>query len=137
MHNLLQQSPQMLLQGGGQPPMPPQQPTQQQISDAHSHFSYMQKMLNNLIKMPDSELDLRAVIEAAADGIDQYQISGGKRGVSAQMVAAEMSSPSFPTIDSSAQEIRQFLQNYFDQSVMTQAHVTHKFGGPQQEMPEQ
>ncbi len=130
--NQLMQQPQMQ---GGQPQMPQQQPQQvtpEMVQESHEHFSYMQKMLDDMIKKPDNELNLRAIFDGASEMVLEYQMSGGKKGVSPQTIATEMSDPNFPTADSSASQIRQFLQNYFDKSVMTQAAVTHHFGPPQQ-----
>lgn len=110
----------------------PQQPTPEQVQEAHDHFSYSQKMLDGLIKKPDSELNLRSLFDAAADMVLEYQTSGGKKGVSPQMIATEMSDPNFPTAETPASQIRQFLQNYFDHSIAVQAATTAKFGGPQQ-----
>jgi hypothetical protein len=122
-----------------QPGMPQGQPQQppspQQIADLHNHLSYMQEMLDNLIKKPDNELNLRALFDGATDAVLEYQSSGGKKGVSPQIVAAEMSDPNFPTANSSASQIRQFLQNYFNKAIISQATVTHRFGGPQQQQP--
>lgn len=127
---MLQQPPQgMPMQQMSQQPQPP---SPSQIQDAHAHFSYMQKMLDSLIKLPDSKLNLEAIFDAAADMVHENRLSAGKKGVSAQEVAAEMSSPNFPSKDTSPQQIRQFLQNYFDKSVQAQAMVTNKFGPPQQ-----
>lgn len=133
MANLLQQ-PQQQGMPQGQPMQQPQQPpSPQQISDLHNHLSYMQEMLDNLIKKPDNELNLRALFDGASDAVLEYQMSGGKKGVSPQIVATEMSDPNFPTADSPASQIRQFLQGYFDKTIVAQATTTHRFGGPQQQ----
>lgn len=156
MPNLLQQPPQQQMPQGmgmqqpqmqgaqpqmqGMPQQPQQPPSLQQIQDLHSHLSYMQQMLNGLIKKPDSELNLRTLFDGAADAVLEFQTSGGKKGVSPQIIATEMSDPNFPTASSSASQIRQFLQGYFDKAIISQATVTHQFGGPQQpqqQMPQQ
>lgn len=134
MANLLQQPQQQEMpQGMPQHPQPQQPPNPQQIQELHQHLSYMQEMLDNLIKKPDNELNLRALFDGAADAVLEYQMSGGKKGVSPQIVAAEMSDPNFPTADSPASQIRQFLQGYFDKTIVAQATTTHRFGGPQQQ----
>lgn len=141
MNNLMQPPMQPNSLQGQAAPQPPQQPPQppsaQQVADAHTQFAYGQKMLDGLIKKPDSELNLRTLFDSAAEMVLEYQTSGGKKGLSPQIIAAEMSDPNFPTAGSSASQIRQFLQNYFDRSVMNQAVVTHRFGGPQQQAPQQ
>jgi len=147
MVNQLQQPPQMPQPAvgmqqpqmqGGQSQMPPQQVTPEMVQEDHERLSYMQEMLNDLIKKPDNELNLRSIFDGASDMVLEYQTSGGKRGVSPQTIAAEMSDPDFPTADTPASQIRQFLQKYFDKSVMTQAAITHHFGPPQQpQQPEQ
>ncbi len=135
--NQLMQPQQMQQQPMGQQQSMPQQaqkppPSPEQIQDLHQHLSYMQEMLDNLIKKPDNELNLRALFDGAADAVLEYQMSGGKKGVSPQIVAAEMSDPNFPTADSPASQIRQFLQGYFDKATISQATVSHLYGGPQQ-----
>ena len=136
MVNQLQQPPQMQPMQGQ--PQQPQQVTPEMVQEDHERLSYMQEMLNDLIKKPDNELNLRSIFDGASDMVLEYQTSGGKRGVSPQTIAAEMSDPDFPTADTPASQIRQFLQKYFDKSVMTQAAITHHFGPPQQpQQPEQ
>lgn len=127
--NALQGQP-MQPQQQGQPPPPP--PSPQQIQDAHTSMKESLQTLDKLIKLPDDQLNFHRVIDSAADEVEKYQLSGGKIGMSAMAVAAEMSDPKFPNNDSSAQQIRQFLQGYFDKIIMAQATVTHKFGAPQQ-----
>ena len=141
MNQLMQPPPQQHMPQGQPMQQAPQQPQQppspQQIQDLHSHLSYMQQMLDGLIKKPDSELNLRALFDSASDAVIEYQDSGGKKGVSPQIVAAEMSDPNFPTANSSASQIRQFLQGYFDKAIMAQATVTHGFGPPMQQPNQQ
>ncbi len=123
--------------------MPPQQPPQpqfspQQIQEAHGHLSDLQKTFDGLIKLPDSELNMKAIFDACADLVTKYQLSDGKRGAPATTIAAELSSPDFPQGDPPPPKaLRQFLQKYFDQFVSAQAKITSKFGAPQQQMPQQ
>lgn len=126
---------------GVQQPTPPQpagnQMSPEQVHDIHERIGEYQKMLDGLIKMPDDQLDLRAVFSTAGDMISKYSASGGKRGISAADIVKEISSPDFPTPDENgnqppADAIRQFLQHYFDQSVMNQAKITAHMGGSMQ-----
>lgn len=131
MQNMLQMPQQGMQPQQSMPQQQPAQPTTDQIQETHNHLSYMQKMLDYLIKLPDSKLNLESIFDAASDAVHEYQLSGGKRGTSAQMIASEMSYPNFPTQNTPPKQIRQFLQNYFDKSILAQAGVTKNFGAPQ------
>ena len=126
---------------GVQQPTPPQpagnQISPQKIQEIHDDSIQKQKMLDDLIKLPDDQLDLRAVFSAAGDMISKYASTGGKKGISAADIVKEISNPNFPVPDEngnqpSADTIRNFLQQYFDQSIMNQAKLTAHFGGPMQ-----
>ena len=144
MPNLLQQPPQPQPQGMQMAPsitpqLQQQPPTPEQIQDAHAHLSDMQKMLDELIKKPDSELSRSAIYGAAADMITKNRLTKGKMGISAIDAARELSSPDFPKQEDGPKEIRKFLQKYFDRAILNQAAISAKLGPPQspQSQPQQ
>lgn len=147
--NQLMQPPQMQQPALGLTPASPQntQSTQrftpEQIQESHAHLTDLQKSFDSLIKLPDSELTMKRVIDAGGDLISKHQLSDGKRGAPASVIAAELVSPDFPQNDAqgtppSGEALRQFLQKQFDKLIMSQAAITNKFGAPQQQgIPQQ
>lgn len=116
----------------------PVQPSPSQIQDAHEHLSEMQKSLLDLIKLPDSELNIKHILGAASDLVTKHRLTKGRKGVPALQIATELSSPGFPKEGDHPSDLRKFLQNQFDKTALLQATITHKVAAPaQQNTPQQ
>ena len=122
-----------------QRPAMPQQPvmTPAQVQASHEHIADTLQEFDNLLKLPDDELDTKKIYGAAADLITKYRLSGGKRGADALTVAKELSDPTFPREGQDGQQpspkaLRQWIQKHFDRHAILQANLTAMFGRPQQ-----
>lgn len=147
--NVPQEQPPMGM--GGQPMaanplMPPPQvrPAAPQVSPefiqtAHDHFTDKQQELDNLLKLPDSELNLKSIYGAFADAVTKNRLSRGLKGMTAMQAVSELSSDNFPKTTKEGyqphpKELRKYLQQHFDKAAIAQAILTHKFGPPQSPM---
>lgn len=148
---LMQPAPQAQIAPGQAPlqnqlaprPAPPQKIPQlppDHLNQIHSHLSRMQMKIAKLIKLPDNELNLKALYGEMSDEIAQHQLSRGKEGSTAMQIVSEMTSPDFPKENAQGQQptskdIRAYLQKKFDQTALKQAVITNVFGKPPTQAP--